>query len=220
MVRPSSGQITETERLLENIVRQMVEQSVKISSFPRSVIRVVVQPLNNDGSLITCCINAVISALLSSGLPMNFTPLCVSVGIQDGRNIVLDPCSIEDARLDASWSICFSNNIHGGKKVIMVVPEIIQSSMEDTFLSSRKPVSDEVWCNIVDAALASANIVETFYKKSLKHHLKIAAEQNGVPRVVVEKSSSGENKGRKDLLAEIEAKIKKEGTNDTIDEDS
>ncbi|KRT83070.1 hypothetical protein AMK59_4627, partial [Oryctes borbonicus] len=65
--RPKAGLPGVGDRFQEAIIKNICQTSLVASLYPRSSVVVVVQELQNFGSLISCAVNAVCLALLSLG---------------------------------------------------------------------------------------------------------------------------------------------------------
>lgn len=84
MVRRKVGQTGCEERDWENRIRSGLEGScLLVKHHPRSAIVVILQEIQDSGSLLACCINASVLALLDAGLPMKSTLAAVSAVVTD-----------------------------------------------------------------------------------------------------------------------------------------
>jgi exosome complex component RRP46 len=90
------------EHALEAIICQTAQGAVLASLHPRTIIRLVVQVLEVDGSLLACALNAASVALLDAGIPMKFpfaaASLCLTL-VEEGKGeekLLLDPTSVEE----------------------------------------------------------------------------------------------------------------------------
>lgn len=90
------------EHALESIIHQTAQGAILASLHPRTIIRLVVQVLEEDGSLLACALNAASVALLDAGIPMKFpfaaASLCLSL-VEEGEaedKLLLDPTSVEE----------------------------------------------------------------------------------------------------------------------------
>jgi exosome complex component RRP46 len=93
---------TPKERLVERFLGEVANELVLTNHFPRTLIRITCQALSGDGSLLSTAVNAMILALIDSGLPLKSSCAAVTCMIhQDGR-LLLDPTQLE---LDSAQSI-------------------------------------------------------------------------------------------------------------------
>jgi ribonuclease PH len=103
ILQPRSGDPSgPEEHALESIICQTAQGAVLASLHPRTIIRLVVQVLEADGSLLACALNAASVALLDAGIPMKFpfaaASLCLTL-VEDGKGeekLLLDPTSVEE----------------------------------------------------------------------------------------------------------------------------
>ncbi|KAF6254104.1 ribosomal protein S5 domain 2-type protein [Scenedesmus sp. NREL 46B-D3] len=96
LFKPRNGMAGPAEREAEEMLRQLLEQVLLTAHHPRTLILVVVQVLQADGSLLAVAINAVCAALADAGLPMRsmFAGVCCAFGA-DGT-LVIDPDAAEE----------------------------------------------------------------------------------------------------------------------------
>ncbi|KAM9317533.1 exosome complex component RRP46 isoform 2-T2 [Pholidichthys leucotaenia] len=84
------------ERSQEECLRQTCEASLLLSLHPRSSLTLVLQVLHDDGSLLSCCLNAACMALMDAGLPMSCLFCGVTCGIDSEGQIVTDPTADQE----------------------------------------------------------------------------------------------------------------------------
>lgn len=94
------------EKLQERLVRNSCEAVMLSTLHPRTSINIVVQEMQNSGSLTSCCINAACLALLDAGVPMKSTVAAVQCTIDESDNIVVDPTPKEER--DATATLIFA----------------------------------------------------------------------------------------------------------------
>jgi exosome complex component RRP46 len=88
--------VASKEKEYEQIIRETFTPVVLTDSFPRAVISIVVQVIEDDGSLLAVAINAVSLALMDAGVPMVSVVTATSCGILDDGSLNLDPTSAEE----------------------------------------------------------------------------------------------------------------------------
>lgn len=81
VVRPVSGMPGEREQELEQTVSKFVEGVLDPSCPPFTTVTVVVQILSEDGSLLSCILNATAAALIEAGIPLFGYPVSVTIGM-------------------------------------------------------------------------------------------------------------------------------------------
>ncbi|MFT7803817.1 exosome complex component RRP46, partial [Arapaima gigas] len=79
------------ERAQEQYVRETCEAALLSSLHPRSSLSLVLQIIHDDGSLLSCCLNAACMALMDAGLPMSCLFCGVTCAIDHDGCIVTDP---------------------------------------------------------------------------------------------------------------------------------
>jgi ribonuclease PH len=78
---PASGPISPDHRLIQTALQSTLENIVVTSQLAsHASISVVLQVLGDDGSLVACCLNAAVSALIDCGVPLRCTVHAISCG--------------------------------------------------------------------------------------------------------------------------------------------
>ncbi len=92
------------DRHHERILQPLLAQLIQVSLFPRTCIRVILQPTSTDGPLLATLINAALLALMDSGLPMTGMAAALTIAITPARSaegeeaapmLLLDPTQAE-----------------------------------------------------------------------------------------------------------------------------
>uniref|UniRef100_A0AAV1TKY0 Uncharacterized protein n=1 Tax=Peronospora matthiolae TaxID=2874970 RepID=A0AAV1TKY0_9STRA len=103
------GVSTSKEKEYEQIIRETFAPVVLTKNFPRAVISIVVQVIQDNGSisfprlhLLAVAINAVCLALIDAGIPMISVITASSCGISADGSLNLDPTSVEE-EASVSW---------------------------------------------------------------------------------------------------------------------
>eukprot|EP00939_MAST-03C_sp_MAST-3C-sp1_P000033 g33.t1 len=92
VVEPAVGIVTPKEKEYQKIIRQTYESVILTESFPRTLIRIVVQVISDQGSLLSTMINAVCLALMDAGIEMEALVGSVTCEIDaDSNRVLLDP---------------------------------------------------------------------------------------------------------------------------------
>ena len=91
-----TGQATlesEWVEFLANVLSSCIDRSM----YPRSVVEVVLQIIQADGSLLSCLLHASIAALMDAGVDLLYLPVATTCLVkQDLSSIHLDPTSSEE----------------------------------------------------------------------------------------------------------------------------
>jgi exosome complex component RRP46 len=110
---PVSGVGSPEDRLVERHLRELANYLVITTMFPRTLIKITCQALSNDGSVLSTAVNAMVLALIDSGLPLKTSCVAITCMVhQDGR-LLLDPTMLE--LQSAISSHCFVFDSHSAK---------------------------------------------------------------------------------------------------------
>ncbi|XP_048836041.1 exosome complex component RRP46 [Brienomyrus brachyistius] len=96
MIQPKVGLSGVRERAQEHCVRQTCEAALMSTLHPRSSLSLILQIVHDDGSLLSCCLNAACMALMDAGLPMSCLFCGVTCAIDQDDHIVTDPTSQQE----------------------------------------------------------------------------------------------------------------------------
>ena len=152
--QPAIGTPTPKEKDYERIIRNIFEAVVLTSKFPRSLIRIVVQILEDKGSVFATAINATCLALMDAGIEMSSLVCAVNCSIEQS-DICLDPTSEE-----VSPSVCLAMRANGeGGKDRRVLAS-----------STRGEISAEQYFRCINVATRASTTILAFYRLKLKQH--------------------------------------------------
>ena len=101
------------EAVLENILRGTLEPSIITSLHPRRVISIVVQVVEEDGSLIAAAINCCSLALLNSGIEMAHVVTSAACAVTLSGDVILDPIESEEREAAATVTTAVNNTTAG-----------------------------------------------------------------------------------------------------------
>lgn len=85
--RLSNCEDKDKEHLLASICNEIIETGFH----PRTSILLHVQELHDDGSLLSCAINALVISLIDAGVPMKSLAAAATCAVDEEGNIKLDP---------------------------------------------------------------------------------------------------------------------------------
>lgn len=102
----SSCRDRDTESLITNVCREIIFDK----KHPRTHLLINIQEMHDDGGLLSCCINAVILALLNAGIPLKFLATAVTSCILQNGQIKIDPTKEEIAVATASVTAALECN--------------------------------------------------------------------------------------------------------------
>ncbi|KAE8745143.1 hypothetical protein FOCC_FOCC008209 [Frankliniella occidentalis] len=107
--RPKSGLPCVSDRLCETTLQNTFEAAVLTSQYPRTLISISVQEMQDSGGLLACAINAGCLALMNSGLSMKFLVAAVHCMINKTGEVILDPDNKQLKDSCASLMFAFDN---------------------------------------------------------------------------------------------------------------
>ncbi|NXX50893.1 EXOS5 protein, partial [Tricholaema leucomelas] len=116
LLRPKTGLPGVLERSREQLLRQSCQEVVLGGLHPRTSVTVVLQVLNDAGSLLSCCLNAACVALLDSGLPLSCLFCGVTCALQPDGSLTLDPNSQQEQTARAVLTFAIAG---ASKKLLM-----------------------------------------------------------------------------------------------------
>ncbi|XP_076002142.1 exosome complex component RRP46 [Genypterus blacodes] len=96
VVQPKVGLPSVRERSQEQCVRETCEASLLSSLHPRSSLTLILQVLHDDGSLLSCFLNAACMALMDAGLPMSCLFCGVTCAIDSEGQTIVDPTATQE----------------------------------------------------------------------------------------------------------------------------
>jgi len=107
--KPKVGMPGVKEKALEEIVTKTCEEVVLIKLFPRSAIQIVMQLLQDSGSLLSCLINGACMAMVLAGVPMKCMVSSVCCAIDKDGLITIDPSSEEEENMRCLLTLSFES---------------------------------------------------------------------------------------------------------------
>jgi exosome complex component RRP46 len=76
---------------MERAILEALDGAVLAGMHPRTMIQISIQTLADDGSLLSCALNAAVLALMDAGVPMSSTLSAVTCAVDAAGNTILDP---------------------------------------------------------------------------------------------------------------------------------
>ncbi|CAH3174908.1 unnamed protein product [Porites evermanni] len=107
--RPKIGVPGCAEKLIERVIRNSCEPVVLTTRHPRSSLAVVVQIVQDFGSLLSCAINAACMAMVDAGFPMKCLVCAVTCTMNESGEIQLDPTSEQEKKASAVATFAFDS---------------------------------------------------------------------------------------------------------------
>jgi len=96
-IRPCQGYTSDYLRLRERELEEVFIATVATELQPRSCVAIILQIVENDGSLMSAMINAGMLALLSAGIPCYWIATSCTVSYRRTEGFLLDPILVEEA---------------------------------------------------------------------------------------------------------------------------
>lgn len=96
---PSTSPAFDIVREVENLLKNVFKEIILTRLHPRTQISILVQEIHNNGSLLSCTINAVCCALLDAGIPMRCPVAGVSLDLDNEPSTKFDLVFDKDLNL-------------------------------------------------------------------------------------------------------------------------
>ncbi|XP_028818336.1 exosome complex component RRP46 [Denticeps clupeoides] len=96
LIQPKVGLPSVRERAREQCVRETCEAVLLSTLHPRSSLTLILQVIHDDGSLLSCCLNAACMALMDAGLPMSCLFCGITCSISVDGQIITDPTAEQE----------------------------------------------------------------------------------------------------------------------------
>ncbi|NXL54978.1 EXOS5 protein, partial [Podilymbus podiceps] len=151
LLRPKVGLPGVLERSREQLLRQTCEAVLLGVLHPRTAITLVLQVLNDAGSLLSCCLNAACMGLLDAGLPLASLFCGVTCALDPNGAIGLDPTSRQEQEARAVLTFAIDS---AERKVLMA--------------TSKGSCSVEEMQQCLAAAQRAADTIFQFYRDSVR----------------------------------------------------
>ncbi|KAE8056546.1 hypothetical protein FH972_013314 [Carpinus fangiana] len=107
--KPKTGQIGKPEKEYEMIVKRTLQSICVLTINPNTTTSVIVQVVNDDGSLLPCAINAACAALVDAGIPLKHLAVAICCCLADSGCVLLDPTKLEEQKTKAFAYLVFPN---------------------------------------------------------------------------------------------------------------
>jgi len=111
--RRSKGDRQSQERALW--LQKVFEHAILVEQYPRSQIEILVEVLQQDGSPVSACINAVTLALVNAGIPLRDMVTSCTLGLMDTKTVLVDLNNSEQENGAGSAQIILATHPRSGK---------------------------------------------------------------------------------------------------------
>nr|CAG4708472.1 unnamed protein product [Naegleria fowleri] len=123
--QPRDKRPSEEEKEYEMMIRESLENVILLSLYPRTIITISVQVVQDDGSLLSASLNSAVLALLDAGVALKSALVSLSCSYLSSGDCLLDPLKMEqdfDSVLYSSDSSTFveyyKSSLSSGQKII------------------------------------------------------------------------------------------------------
>lgn len=110
-----SGTDNALEREWETFLSNVLMACVDKSQYPRTIIQVVLQVIQTDGSVLSCALHAAVAALLDAGIIMLSLPVATTCLLSKSVDMRLDPTEEEEDENDSSVVVMVNDNLQPDK---------------------------------------------------------------------------------------------------------
>lgn len=111
--KSASGSSLHDESDLANLIRQSIETVIISTLHPRTLLRVVIQELHDDGALLAASINGTCLALIDAAVPCNSMLAAVQMMHNKEGHLLLDPSQKEELAAESQVTMVFQSTSDG-----------------------------------------------------------------------------------------------------------
>ncbi|GFR44453.1 hypothetical protein Agub_g5685 [Astrephomene gubernaculifera] len=109
--KPRAGLQSHEDRSIELEIRGILEGVIPLGMHPRTSIMVILQVLQEDGSVLVCALNAACAALVDAGVPMSTMYASVGCALSSQeQQLLLDPDAAEEQAAQARFCFTFPHH--------------------------------------------------------------------------------------------------------------
>ncbi|GAM24985.1 hypothetical protein SAMD00019534_081600 [Acytostelium subglobosum LB1] len=113
---PATGNSSYEDKEKEMLIRNALESVIITSLHPRTQISIIIQVYSDDGSIVSCAINAACLALLDAGIELNSLLGSITLCYNHDGTVCLDPDTVEEELAKGLAIYAFNNQT----KLVMV----------------------------------------------------------------------------------------------------
>mmetsp|Transcript_43191 Transcript_43191/g.82386 ORF Transcript_43191/g.82386 Transcript_43191/m.82386 type:complete len:243 (-) Transcript_43191:401-1129(-) len=148
----------------EHIIQNTLEAVILTSLHPRTGISIILQVVNDDGSLLACSINAACAALVDAGVAMKGLVTSISMALLSDGVLLLDPTVSEQLEAQALMTLAFTSSKPLPGKLRNAEPDPVITSIT----SGTLPVEEYFRC--VDLGRTASERIAAFFQLSLEKY--------------------------------------------------
>lgn|SRR6218665_47177 len=124
------------ERFREKMIMSAFDGVILSEVHPRTGINIVLQEIQDSGSLLSCSINAVCCSLLDACVPMRSTVAAVTCAVGSDRQIIVSPVKAEEEKAVALVTVAFEST-DGSIVALSSSGAITESQLQDCIAACR-----------------------------------------------------------------------------------
>ncbi|XP_042483713.1 exosome complex exonuclease RRP46 homolog isoform X2 [Macadamia integrifolia] len=150
------------------ILKRTLQSICVLTINPNTTTTVILQVVNDDGSLLPCAINAACAALVDAGIPLKHLAVSICCALAGSGSVILDPTKLEEQKMEAFTYLVFPNS------VLSVLPEgslqVDGELMEHGIITSVThgviSVDDYLYC--LERGHAASGKISDFLRRNLQ----------------------------------------------------
>ncbi|KAJ4971559.1 hypothetical protein NE237_004658 [Protea cynaroides] len=166
--KPRTDQVGKAEKEYEMILKRTLQSICVLTINPNTTTTVILQVVNDDGSVLPCAINASCAALVDAGIPLKHLAVAICCALAGSGSVILDPTKLEEQKMEAFTYLVFPNS------VLSVLPEgslhVDGEPMEHAIITSVThgviSVDDYLYC--LERGHAASAKISDFLRRSLQ----------------------------------------------------
>lgn len=103
----------------KHFLTRILSSAIDGGQYPRTVIEIVLQVIQSDGSLLSCLLHAAVAALVDAGVDMLYLPVATTCLVVGGSSkILLDPVSSEEEEEERNSVLVLVNEVNQPTKIL------------------------------------------------------------------------------------------------------
>jgi ribonuclease PH len=115
-----SGKTEQLTFEYKTFITNVLSSCIDTAKYPRTVVEVVLQDIQSDGSLLSCLLHAAVAALIDAGVDLLYLPVATTCLVKNNpsSSILLDPVSSEEEEEDGNSVIVLVNECNEPTKIL------------------------------------------------------------------------------------------------------
>ncbi|XP_043692938.1 exosome complex exonuclease RRP46 homolog isoform X1 [Telopea speciosissima] len=169
--KPRTGQVGKAEKEYEMILKRTLQSICVLTINQNTTTTVILQVVNDDGSLLPCAINAACAALVDAGIPVKHLAVAICCGMAGSGSVILDPTKLEELqKMEAFTYLVFPNSVHSvlPEGSLHVDGEPVEHGIITSVTHGVISVDDYLYC--LERGHAASAKISDFLRRSLQSH--------------------------------------------------